>query len=189
VAAWQNRFSLQLNYLQREQPFKIIVPVLPGPGTPVYELAFEKMKSKGWSVELKTTLIDKEQSNWKFYGTVFTEKLERENRPNSQPSDRVWFDAGKTPWRGSVRTEITLNRFFAQLSTLFAFNELGVDKNGVVQPDLNNYNSNFFLIGYQVPIKPTAIKAIEINAQSKNLLQSKAYYSEQYLGVGVHVNF
>ena len=157
VAAWQNRFAVQLNYLQREQPFRIYVPLFGGPGSTGYKLSFERMKIKAWSLDIKTTLMEKEKSSWKVYGTVFSEKLERENTLYSEPADSEAFDAGKTPLRGSVRTALTLNRFFAQLSALFAFNELGIDKSGVLKPDLSNYNTNFFLIGYQLPIKSTAI--------------------------------
>jgi hypothetical protein len=68
-------------------------------------------------------------------------------------------------------------------------NEAAYDKNGNFQDDINQYNANFLLVGYKVPVKKGVIKGLEINAQSRSLFHSKSYTTSKYVGLGAQLDF
>jgi hypothetical protein len=185
LGAWQNRFALQVNhfaihsYLQAK-----ISSSIPG-----YSLNYVDLESliRSWSFEAKTSLINRENKNWTVYGNVFNIK-EEIKESNPQFSNFSLFDNNITSWKASLKASITLNRFFAQLSSLLSFDESYANRSGSFPTD-DRYSMNFFLAGYKLPIKSNILKAFEVNAQSRNLIHSKKQFHTKYIGIGVHANF
>lgn len=183
IGIHNNRFVLKTQYRSRDEKIAQNVQL---PFNPVYY----QLTSKGLCFELKASVIEKQKGDWKVYATVYQDK--RTLHGNSvvpPPTPSGFSDAGKAPWRGGLRTTATFNHFFFQAAALVNLNEAAMDKNGNFQNDLDRYNCNFLLAGYQIPFKQKAIKSLELNIQSRALFHSQAYAISRYIGLGAQLNF
>lgn len=191
VGVWQNRLAVKISYRMLDRTLYAAVPV-PYPGGTGYAYLFEGLRSKGWSAEVKADAVKNTAVQWTIRATLYKEEYERRQYGfgvYSQPVDRIFFDAGRAPWRGGFRTNVDVHRFFLQASLLLSFNEAGTADSGNLVDDMTKFNTAFLLAGYRLPLKGKGVKELDLNLQSRNLFGPKHDLAARYAGIGVQASF
>ena len=186
----QNRFLFKVQYRNLERAVKAYAAAPWYGNMNTTFMLIDKLQEKGFCFELKASIIKKEKVKWDLYTTTFLDKYSRQYKQYPPiTEDVILMDAGKAPWRSSLRTSLTMNKFFMQVSSLINFNELAIDRNDKVKNDLNRYDCNYLVIGYSIPLKNKLLKEVKISAESSGFFASKSWILAKYAGVGAAVNF
>lgn len=182
-----DRFVFKMQYREHDK-YTMVYSILQWNGGSSYYYEMQTLKGNGWSFELKSSIIEKGKNNWKLYAMMFRDNYSIKYPATASPIDGTLLDAGKSPWRGGLKTSATIKRLFVQASALISFNESSYDKYGNIDYDVNRYNTNFLLVGYVMPLKKEG-RTLEINAQSRSLFYSHSYPLSRYIGIGAQLDF
>ncbi len=192
IGGWQNRLVVKASHLAEKKDEPLPIPVATSGGY-FYVRVYETLSRKGWSTEMRASIIKQAEKRRNVQAVLFNEEysLGKNGNPNSVLYYNV-YNQTKRQWRGSVKTEVAINCFFAQASALLSFNDYRHNYGSAFEY-FNNHDLNFLLAGYKFSFKKAFVKQIEINAQGKNLVlpkqSSSSTYQYRYIGMGLHAAF
>ena len=188
IGVKHDRFVLTAQYRERKK-YTRTYSLIYWSGGSGYIYQMQKLNGNGLCFELKSSLVEQQNKNWKLYTMIFQDNYSIKYPSTIVPVDGLLLDGGKAPWRGGLKTSATFKRIFLQASFLFSLNELTTDKSGNTDYDADRYNNNFLLVGYTVALKKSGMKNLQLNAQSRSLFYSHSYPLAKYVGIGAQLNF